>query len=134
MAFSACLPYDTASCPAIKRPWPMKAVAKTGVSEENPMQRNVLFMFKTQLYNSIHRIRVAKLLRQLEFLIESNPIRIGPVTRRDKKTGEKLVNLWVNFAKTGNPTPKPDQPETPNLLDGFVWEPTKKHSRKSVLS
>ena len=98
----------------------MKAVAKTGVSEENPMQRNVLFMFKTQLYNSIHRIRVAKLLRQLKFLIESNPIRIGPVTRRDKKTG--------------NPTPKPDQPETPNLMDGFVWEPTKKHSRKSVLS
>jgi hypothetical protein len=55
------------------------------------------------------------------------------VTDRDKKTGEKIINLWINFAQSGNPTPKKDlqQPDrTQDPLKGFVWEPTKKHSRK----
>jgi hypothetical protein len=65
------------------------------------------------------------------FRTGSSNSRIGPITERDKRTGEKLLNLWINFVKTGNPTPRIQDPEPArDPLEGFVWEQTKKHSRK----
>ena len=59
--------------------------------------------------------------------------RVGPVTDRDKKTGAKILKLWINFAQTGNPTPKQDHDEhLGDPLNGFVWEPTTKHTHKLV--
>ena len=57
--------------------------------------------------------------------------RVGPVTDRDKQISEKILTLWTNFAKSGNPNPRQDDnPKDP--LKDFVWEPTQKHSHKLV--
>nr|AYN64428.1 carboxylesterase [Dendroctonus armandi] len=40
-------------------------------------------------------------------------------TPADMKTIQKVVTLWTNFAKTGNPTPSPQS----DVLEGLIWEP-----------
>ena len=43
-------------------------------------------------------------------------------TQKDHATSRMLVDLWVNFAETGNPTPRPGTESNPALKD-VVWEP-----------
>ena len=43
------------------------------------------------------------LLFKLKYL--KSPMGDGPITERDKIVSEKMLSLWTDFAKTGNPTP-----------------------------
>ncbi|KAJ8916243.1 hypothetical protein NQ315_016382, partial [Exocentrus adspersus] len=47
-------------------------------------------------------------------------LRSFPENEKDKLMISKMVKLWTNFAKTGNPTPRPEE-----LLENITWPPVK---------
>uniref|UniRef100_A0AAR5P4C2 Carboxylic ester hydrolase n=1 Tax=Dendroctonus ponderosae TaxID=77166 RepID=A0AAR5P4C2_DENPD len=49
-------------------------------------------------------------------------------TAADKKVIQKMVTLWTNFAKTGNPTPSSNS----EVLEGLIWEPNGPGSNASA--
>ena len=55
------------------------------------------------------------------------PMNSGPFTEFDKKNSQKLLTLWTDFAKYGNPN---DQNCTQNCLD---WQPLNTAKRMAYL-
>ncbi|XP_066288355.1 neuroligin-4, X-linked-like [Branchiostoma lanceolatum] len=63
---------------------------------------------------------------ELRFLFNM-PIRFvnGAPTAADLDMADKMITMWTNFAKTGNPTPSP--------IDGVTWQPFTNETRAHLM-
>ncbi|QQP32977.1 Venom carboxylesterase6like, partial [Caligus rogercresseyi] len=37
--------------------------------------------------------------------LSQTPMNAGPISDNDKIVGQNTITMWINFARTGNPTP-----------------------------
>ncbi|XP_022916274.2 cocaine esterase-like isoform X1 [Onthophagus taurus] len=80
---------------------------------------------KTYLYHFTYQGNLGKRNRTLNGVEHGEELEYlfygkhqGNIDNDDKKMREKLVKLWCNFIKTGNPTPSKD-----DLFNNQIWEP-----------
>lgn len=75
----------------------------------------------TEMMNCVSGLGVGH-MDELLTLFTQKP-RFGDLNPRDKAVSELMVDLWVNFAKEGNPTPRPvSSAINSNSVEDFVWE------------
>ncbi|CAG9768554.1 unnamed protein product [Ceutorhynchus assimilis] len=64
---------------------------------------------------------------ELAYMFKNKGVWPHPLSSQDKRFRDKLVRLWANFAKTGNPTPHRDA-----LLNNVIWPTYNSNSRPFV--